>query len=122
MTAQEMFDTVARHLLKQNERSINDSRRCMYRGPRGLKCAVGVLIPDENYSKDFEGMLVSTPSIRNAAGIPDDLLDLAHTLQSVHDNALSHGFNGEENIFTMGLLYVANTFKLSTAVLNEVKR
>lgn len=55
-TLQEIFDTVSKHLLKQNERSGFSDDSCSYRGPNGLKCAAGVLIPDKEYTFDiFEG-------------------------------------------------------------------
>ena len=55
-TLQEVFDIVSKHLLKQNERSGFSDDSCSYRGPNGLKCAAGILIPDEEYTFDsFEG-------------------------------------------------------------------
>jgi hypothetical protein len=61
MTRQEVFDTVAAHLLKQNARSLIDPTDlddpgCAYRGAAGLKCAVGCLIPDEVYKPSMEGI------------------------------------------------------------------
>jgi hypothetical protein len=58
MTHEEIFDTVARHLLAQKKRSMGpngQNQKCLYRGPDGLKCAIGCLIPDELYHKCFEG-------------------------------------------------------------------
>jgi hypothetical protein len=49
MTAQELFDTVVAHLLKQNKKSLGTDGFCKYRGDIGLKCAIGVLIPDDKY-------------------------------------------------------------------------
>ena len=53
-TPQETFDTVAKHLLTQRKKSHDGFNSCLYRGPRGLKCAIGVLIPDSEYRSDFE--------------------------------------------------------------------
>lgn len=53
MTKQEIFNTVARHLLTQGEKSMVGDK-CQYRGDRGLKCAVGVLIRDEYYDPEFD--------------------------------------------------------------------
>ena len=58
MTSQEIFDTVRDHLLKQGVKSQTDLGgpvQCMYRGPGGLKCAVGCLITDEEYLPEMEG-------------------------------------------------------------------
>lgn len=54
MNRQEVFDKVVNHLLTQNQKSIDESSQCMYRGINGLMCAVGCLIPDEFYNKDLE--------------------------------------------------------------------
>jgi hypothetical protein len=64
MTNQEVFDKVAIHLLTQNKKSIHPKSSgnigtCLYRGPDGLKCAVGAMIPDELYSPTFEGLTIS---------------------------------------------------------------
>ena len=63
MTAQEVFDKVYRHLLTQKAKSnkfdSDGEEYCMYRGPNGLKCAVGCLIADEEYSEKFEGVTIS---------------------------------------------------------------
>lgn len=54
LTNQEIFDTVAAHLLKQKQRSMWNEEECAYRGANGLKCAIGCLIPDEFYDIDME--------------------------------------------------------------------
>jgi hypothetical protein len=55
---QAVFTTVANHLLKQGKRSVTEEAfiaSCVYRGDDGLKCAIGVLIPDELYTPSMEG-------------------------------------------------------------------
>lgn len=54
MNRQKTYDTVKAHLLKQGERSVGPGDMCMYRGPNGLKCAIGCLIPDELYDPKME--------------------------------------------------------------------
>lgn len=87
MTPQETFDRVVTHLRKQGRKSVDPStHRCMYRGPDGLKCAVGALIPDEKYSAVFETKGTLWSPIRSV------LLELGHdptlcnSLQLVHDS------------------------------------
>jgi hypothetical protein len=60
MNNQEAFNLMVDHLRKQQQRSqgLNDTT-CMYRGPDGLKCAVGALIPDELYIEDMEGSAIT---------------------------------------------------------------
>lgn len=58
-TSQEVFDTVATHLLRQAAKSTDGglSPRSLYRGPNGRMCAVGSLIPDADYDPAFEGLV-----------------------------------------------------------------
>lgn len=52
---QTIFDIIYKGLLAQGKQSIVPSNgRCMYRGPDGLKCAAGMLIPDDEYIDDME--------------------------------------------------------------------
>ena len=55
MRKQQVFNTVAKHLLTQKKKSIKDGT-CRYRY-RNLSCAVGCLIPKEEYSPKLEGIV-----------------------------------------------------------------
>ena len=85
MTPQEIFDTVARHLFAQGKQS-RDPVSCLYRGPDGTKCAVGVLIPDATYDEDMEGC--SIVGLLREFSLPawmGEHVNLLQHLQSVHD-------------------------------------
>jgi hypothetical protein len=56
-TKREVFDRVREHLLSQMKQSIDEEGDCKYRGPDGLKCAIGCLIPDDVYTQELEGWL-----------------------------------------------------------------
>ena len=62
MNAQELFDASALHLLCQNERSIGSvdglENACRLNNGKGLRCAIGCLIPPEYYTKRLEGSSV----------------------------------------------------------------
>ena len=83
---QTAFDTVVAHLRLQKKRSVKpETNVCVYRGPDGTKCAVGALIPDDQFEPAKEANHVSdlyetTPALQ---GID---LDLLCELQRVHDN------------------------------------
>lgn len=86
----ELFDRVADHLRKQNAKSVDADSRCFYRGPNGLKCAVGFLITDEAYSEDIESMSADSVEVCAAlekSGIKLDLatIGMLLDLQFVHD-------------------------------------
>lgn len=55
MEAQQIFETVSKHLFHQGVQSTSQIG-CAYRGDNGTSCAVGCLIPDEGYSPGMEGM------------------------------------------------------------------
>jgi len=85
-TAQDVFETVARHLLTQNKKSTQDGH-CCYRGEYGTKCAAGVLIPDERYDPKMDS--------RNSTGWDNIIYayefstmhsSLINALQYLHDN------------------------------------
>ena len=81
---QVVFDMVAEHLLKQNEKSqVSTEGNCWYRGPRGLKCAAGFLIPDDKYNSDMEQM--SWLSLAEDNIVPFTNGDLITSLQIIHD-------------------------------------
>lgn len=56
LTPQEAFTKMVNHLTKQQGRSFGLAGLCMYRSPDGLMCAVGCLIPDEQYVPQMDGM------------------------------------------------------------------
>ena len=96
MTSEELLaviDTVTEHLLKQNARSKDPAiAQCLYRGPNGLKCAVGILISDAAYKSNINLLPVYSESVQDAleeSGYPvrDDynLLKLLSDLQDLHD-------------------------------------
>lgn len=126
MTNQEIFDTVARHLLTQKEK-CGEGALCNYRRG-GLKCAVGVLIPDELYSSAIEGIpvdhffleedaLLPSPEVAAVSAwfkrtFPDGQNRLIDELQVVHDSWKVEEWKDE-------LAHVAYTFYLNKAVLEE---
>lgn len=90
-TAQEVFDRVATHLLKQGG-CATDGESCMYRSGNGKTCAVGCLIPDNLYDYAIEGSVVAGPDtgdhlllILKALGLHPHL-DLLKELQNLHDS------------------------------------
>jgi hypothetical protein len=114
---QEVFDRIARHLLRQGQKSKKaDSNACLYRGPEGLKCAVGILIPDTLYSEKLEDRMVTDSRVWEAlekAGIvrSRDMEALLVCLQVVHDSYRPVNWRAE-------LREVAERFDLSPEVLS----
>lgn len=84
-TEQQVFDQVAKHLLTQNKKSrAGDNGGCKYRGPNGLKCAIGCLISDKEYKPcmDEDGTVLEQIEKGNFPDAHNALLD---ALQETHD-------------------------------------
>lgn len=125
MNQQEIFDKVATHLITQGKQSLCYWRQtewsqpdlgCAYRGDDGTMCAAGCLIPDDEYSRAFEGMpwnciWKEVPSFANASFEDHDLIG---SLQGVHDDEWS--WNSPETL-KVELGVVANLYGLSVDVL-----
>lgn len=45
---------------------MNEKAQCLYRGPKGLKCAIGCLIVDESYNECLEMRTLVTYEVRQA--------------------------------------------------------
>lgn len=93
MTNQEAFTIMVQHLRKQGVRSAKpggprstNAYLCYYRAGK-LKCAVGALIPDEQYTPGMEGMPAKLVQ-RNwpvLKGISPGLLDRMRILHDTVD-------------------------------------
>jgi hypothetical protein len=117
---QEMFTKITEHLLKQGKRSMYSKpsmyssdmvKSCAYRGENGRTCAVGCLIPDEDYTPEMEGVGVSRlqqhwPDLFQFDG---NQLDLLADLQNLHDC-------GDPKNLRDGLVSIASTYKLEMLV------
>jgi len=90
--AQELYDYIVEAIVKQGRPSVGDNDRCLYRGPDGLKCAAGHVIPDSFYSEFIEedtGVL----QLRLKGRLPKSLVprvDLICDLQVAHDAASNY--------------------------------
>lgn len=86
MTAQQVFDLVAVHLIRQNRRSVSGdvggSHLCVYQSSDGLQCAAGILIKPEHRADSNGGW----QSLVFARLVPESNKDLIVSLQAIHDN------------------------------------
>lgn len=84
-TEQEVLDQVVAHLLTQNARSqLPLGGPCVYRGPRGLKCAAGCLISDQEYHPSWLDKRWAV--LVDAGEVPATHKFLIADLQRIHDN------------------------------------
>lgn len=124
MNNQEAFDKVVAHLKTQKKRSteslsLKAGDKCLYRGPNGLKCAIGCLIPDELYDNnmDYGGnssiqhALEKNPALaKYFSGIP---LLLLSDLQRAHDAIMNWDENGFNETGFERLKIIASDFNLT---------
>ena len=112
MTNQQAFDTVLRHLRLQRVRSFHrvtpgddgppdDYDACAYRGPEGRMCAVGCLLPDEEYHPMMDQDSVAVDDMMrggNSHFQPKSLADLSpkllFDLQQAHDRLMPRELGG----------------------------
>ncbi len=97
-TNQEILDYVTAHLRNQGRRSVASANAtcfmgaCLYRGPDGLSCAVGCLIPDEEYRPDmerrFDELVDKFPRIGIYLRLAESCQrkQILMNLQRIHDN------------------------------------
>jgi hypothetical protein len=88
-TLQEVFNIVSAHLLTQVKRSMvclhNDQHEsCAYRGKNGMKCAAGILIPDDQYDISMER--TAWVSIVDRGTVEDKFAREINQLQIIHDS------------------------------------
>jgi len=121
LTKQQIFDTVATHLLTQNEKALcypgddGNAPSCMYLTVEGLKCAVGIFIPKSEYNSDWEhesvtGLFESYPEDMHNLGLEKKYISLLENLQNVHDSYIPDEWDFQ-------LRDVASIFELSTSVM-----
>lgn len=117
---QEVFSYIKKFINNQGQRSYNDFQCCYLtqnKDGASLKCAVGCLIPDNDYCSDFEGGIVSQDSgCYSSSEITDYCknkgydIKLLEACQDAHDRAWS----GEKFIlsFNNSMAMVAERFGL----------
>ncbi len=87
MDKQEIFNKVWNGAKAQGfERSIGEDGTCLYRGPKGLKCNAGLLIPDEEYREYMEGCNVMSLSSKTLFAL--GRMWFVDSLQKAHDRAV----------------------------------
>lgn len=115
MDQQQTFDRVARHLLTQGRKSVAvDDATHRYRGPAGMRCAIGCLIPDRLYDERMEGLSVLHAGIYLTFGAGREDVAFLDGLQRVHD---CHGANRWPDVLKM----VAWQFDLSSNAVEETR-
>ena len=101
MDNQEVYDKVKAHLLSQNRKSLELGGGCAYRGMDGAMCAVGVLIPDDMYSRSMEGSECGVGEVRDVLANLGINGAFARGLQQIHDGVYLSNWNNELKRFAV---------------------
>jgi hypothetical protein len=126
MNNQEIFDTVARHIIKQGKPAVNEYGDCKYRTADGSMCAVGVLIPDDVYTEDMEWMVPDHLATDKYISVDDGAKSgvLLLNLQAAHDMDLM-SWDDDDNIvpdfdtWASAMRHIAKEYSLNTNVLYD---
>lgn len=89
-TKQETFDMICEGLKAQGWRKSGRQDSCKYRGPRGLKCAVGVLLADDEYdplSDDTQHPWGIDKIVRLSPSLQTHDINLLDAAQGEHDSS-----------------------------------
>lgn len=114
MSKQSIFNKVASHLFKQGKPSMSFDQKgniegCLYRGPNGIKCAIGALISDRVYKPAMEGNSIRNLieySFEYGFKFPSYFSEnkiLLQSLQEIHDDEDYVGKNGKYKIKNLRL-------------------
>jgi hypothetical protein len=109
-TPQQVFDKVARHLIKQQARSTDEEGFCAYKAPGRMRCAAGCLISSDEYSPKMERNNWASLVKMNIA--PKRHCLLIEKLQKIHDEV--HISDWLESLRDLAL-----THELNTSVLDK---
>lgn len=84
LSIQEAFSRMVTHLRAQGEKSAT-FEGCLYRGPNGTMCAVGCLIPDDEYDPTMENKCVNNiPLFHGWDVYTQSMLEF---MQGIHDRS-----------------------------------
>lgn len=133
LTKQIVFDRVIKHLVKQGVPARDtEENACSYRttvNGKVLKCAVGCLISDKNYSPKLENKTAKDSNVlmavRRTARRPleDGVKELLGALQELHDlRQFEDGFllPSTKRSFIEEATEVARCYDLNTKVLEGI--
>lgn len=114
LTAQQVFDMSAKHLLTQMKQS-KKGNFCVYSGEGGLKCAAGIFLTEEGAKEcdkfgeeDAEGS--GWAALLRATMVPPQNAELIECLQDIHDDR-----NGPSE-WRYKLICLANEYSLDASV------
>lgn len=99
LTKQEYYDLLVRSASDGTFPSLDGDGSCLYRGPEGARCAVGLLIPDDRYTEELEGKVPGHNAVYQAleGSVPAGLTERDLTaVQLCHDDVAAGSFDAND--------------------------
>ena len=115
-TNQEAFDKVVTHLVAQGKPSM-DGLDCCYKGPDGMKCAVGCLLPNTWRPEEGVAWKDLCENNKNYENLAD--VTLLQQLQIAHDTNTYFVYEWRVR-WVDRMREVAKSYKLSTKLLTKL--
>lgn len=82
---QHIFDTVVQHAHTQAKRSMAGGDLCLYRAGEGLKCFIGALIDDSEYTPKMEQKHIYALLEFMNISVENRMDDFLYDIQGIHD-------------------------------------
>ena len=125
MNRQAIFNAAVLGLRQQQAFSIvereDQSKQCRYRGDNNTRCAVGFLIPDDNYDEDLEARSASSHGVTRAIGseygVPheydqSDYIFLSNLQYELHDSLSMDNAKFNSDVFEQAVRHFAASNQL----------
>jgi len=117
VSKQATFDRVARHMLQQGARALdNVGGHCVLHATNGLRCAAGSLVKREDYDPDWES--AAAVDTGGDSSLCCYLEAKGHDLGLVHDLQFEHD-NTEPAYWDKALRLLAKEHKLDPVAIDE---
>ena len=123
MSKQEIFNKVMTHLFTQGKPAKTRKGDCRYRTKNGLKCAAGVLIPDEMYRTTMEEKCIYDvckyySDVHRHLG--EENIGLIASLQDLHDGLYGNDVWWTTNNMRKAAREIAEMFGLDASVVDTL--
>lgn len=121
MTEQEVLNISGPFIYKQGKPSSGERGECLYRNEKGLACAIGACITDEEYDPRFDrGISAVKDAIEQHVLFKEKFgecrIEFLQELQRLHDNRDNQGSHFREKWFD-GVNNIAKKYNLVAPVM-----
>lgn len=131
LKTQQIFDKVVTHLYTQKRQAMSSDNICKYRADNGLSCAVGCLIEDKDYQKEFDDAdndngtaiedIITNIDFKNKKlkMFLEKNVDILERLQTIHDRNANWDSSGPSIDMSIKLQELAADFNLNLNILKK---